>query len=68
MVYLYYLLKNFKHNVKLVLIFKGVAIVVVIKIFSNLLNLYTVGVLLEYIISWGPLALIIIFNQKLELY
>ena len=62
----YYLLKNFKHNVKLVLIFKGVAIVVVIKIFSNLLNLYTVGVLLEYIISWGPLALIIIFQPEIR--
>lgn len=62
----YYLLKNFKHNVKLVLIFKGVAIIVIIKIFSNLLNLYTVGVLLEYIISWGPLALIIIFQPEIR--
>ncbi|MDD4705659.1 MAG: diadenylate cyclase CdaA [Bacilli bacterium] len=62
----YYLLKNLKNNVKLVLIFKGVAIVVIIKIFSNLLNLYTVGVLLEYVISWGPLALIIIFQPEIR--
>ena len=44
----YYYLK-FENNVKLVLIFKGVAIIVVIKIISNILNLYT-G-LLEYVIS-----------------
>lgn len=62
----YYLLKNLKNNVKLVLIFKGVAIIVVIKIFSNLFNLYTVGLLLEYLISWGPLALIIIFQPEIR--
>lgn len=62
----YYLLKNLRNNVKLVLIFKGVAIIVVIKIFSNLLNLYTIGLLLEYVISWGPLALIIIFQPEIR--
>lgn len=62
----YYLLKNLRNNVKLVLIFKGVAIIVVIKIISNLLNLYTIGLLLEYVISWGPLALIIIFQPEIR--
>ena len=62
----YYLLKNLKNNVKLVLIFKGVAIIVVIKLFSNWLKLYTIGMLLEYVISWGPLALIIIFQPEIR--
>ncbi len=62
----YYLLKNLKNNVKLVLIFKGIAIIVVIKIISNVLNLFTVGLLLEYVISWGPLALIIIFQPEIR--
>lgn len=62
----YYLLKNLKNNVKLVLIFKGVALLVVIKIISNILNLYTVGLLLEYTISWGPIALIIIFQPEIR--
>jgi len=62
----YYLLKNLKSNVKLVLIFKGVAIIVVIKILSNLLNLYTIGMLIEYVISWGPIALIIIFQPEIR--
>jgi diadenylate cyclase len=62
----YYLLKNLKNNVKLVLIFKGVVIIILIKILSDLLNLYTVGLLLEYVIEWGPLALIIIFQPEIR--
>ena len=62
----YYLLKNMKNNVKLVLIFKGAIFLIVIKIISNLLDLYTIGLLLEYVISWGPLALIIIFQPEIR--
>ena len=62
----YYLLKNLKNNVKLVLIFKGVAICLIIKVISSILNLYTIGMLLEYVISWGPIALIIIFQPEIR--
>lgn len=62
----YYLLKNMKNNVKLVLIFKGAIFLIIIKIISNLLDLYTIGLLLEYVISWGPLALIIIFQPEIR--
>ena len=62
----YYLLKNLKNNIKLVLIFKGAALIIAIKIISNLLDLYTIGMLLEYVISWGPLALIIIFQPEIR--
>ena len=62
----YYIFKNIKNNVKMVLIFKGVLIVLLIKVLSNLLNLYTVGLLLEYVLSWGPIALIIIFQPEIR--
>ena len=62
----YYILKNVKNNIKLVLIVKGVVIILLIKILSDLLNLYTVGVLLEYIVSWGPLAIIVIFQPEIR--
>ncbi len=62
----YYILKNVKNNIKLALIVKGVVIILIIKILSDLLNLYTVGVLLEYIVSWGPLALIVIFQPEIR--
>ena len=62
----YYILKLIKNNVKLVLIFKGVIIIVLLKIVSDWMHLNTVGILLEYAISWGPLALIIIFQPEIR--
>lgn len=63
---IYYILKNLKNNIKMVLIFKGVIIIILIKIASDLFNLTTVGLLLEYVIMWGPLALIIIFQPEIR--
>lgn len=62
----YFLLKNLKNNIKMVLIFKGIVFIIIIKVLSNLLNLYTVGLLLEYVIMWGPLALIIVFQPEIR--
>jgi len=62
----YFIFKNIKNNVKMVLIFKGVLIILAIKIISNLLDLYTIGLLLEYVLSWGPIALIIIFQPEIR--
>lgn len=63
---IYFLFKNLKNNVKMVLIFKGIIWLILIKILSNVLNLYTVGVVLEYVISWGPIALIVIFQPEIR--
>lgn len=62
----YYILKNIKNNVKMVLIVKGIVIVLILKILSDLLDLYTVGVLLEYVVAWGPLAIIVIFQPEIR--
>ena len=51
----------------MILIFKGVIIIVFVKLLSDYLNLTTVGLLLEYVIMWGPLALIIIFQPEIRL-
>lgn len=63
---LYYILKNIKNNVKMSMLFKGLIILLIIKILSDLLDLHTIGLLLEYIIMWGPLALIIIFQPEIR--
>ena len=62
----YYLLKNFKNNVKMTLLIKGVLVILIIKLLSDWLGLVTVGLILEYIIAWGPLALIIIFQPEIR--
>lgn len=63
---LYYTLKNLRKNVKMVLLFKGILVIIVLKIFSDLLNLTAIGYLLNYVIMWGPLALIIIFQPEIR--
>ena len=62
----YQLLKYSRNNFKLTLIFKGVLIIIGLKLLSDWLNLNTVGIILEYVISWGPLALIIIFQPEIR--
>lgn len=63
---LYYILKNLRKNVKMVLIFKGILILVALKLLSDLLDLVTIGYLLDYVITWGPLALIVIFQPEIR--
>ncbi len=63
---IYYVLKSMKNNVKLTLIFKGVFIVAVMKGISDFFDLVTIGLLLEYAIMWGPLALIIVFQPEIR--
>lgn len=62
----YFILKNIKNNVKLSMLFKGVAIILILKFISDWLGLTTIEVLLEYIIQWGPVALIIIFQPEIR--
>ena len=62
----YYILKNVKNNVKMALIVKGIIILVIVKLFSDILNLYTVGLLLEYVFEWGPLAVIVLFQPEIR--
>lgn len=62
----YYILKNIKNNIKMVLIVKGVLLIIAIELISKIFNLYTVGLILEYVLEWGPLAIIIIFQPEIR--
>ena len=64
--FIYYILKNVKNNVKMALIVKGIIVLVVVKVLSDILNLYTVGILLEYVFEWGPLAIIVLFQPEIR--
>lgn len=63
----YFLLKSIRNNVKMTLLFKGIAIIVFIKILSDLLGLTSIGLLLDYMVVWGPLAIIIIFQPEIRM-
>jgi len=48
------------------MLFKGLLILLLIKILADALDLFTIGLMLEYVIMWGPLALIIIFQPEIR--
>lgn len=63
---LYFILKSLRKNVKMALLFKGILFIVFLKIISDFFSLVTIGFLLDYVIMWGPLALIIIFQPEIR--
>ena len=62
----YYILKNLRKNVKMALLFKGIIIIIVLKLVSDLFDLVTISFILNYVIEWGPIALIIIFQPEIR--
>ena len=62
----YYVLRNLRKNVKMALLFKGILFIFILKILSDVFDLSTLGYLLNYVIVWGPLALIIIFQPEIR--
>ncbi len=65
-VLVYSVLKNLRNNVKMVFLLKGIIILIILKVISDYLELKTTGVILEYILTWGGLALIIIFQPEIR--
>ena len=63
---IYYILKNIKNNIKLSLIFKGLVFIVFLYLISDWFGFVTIGVLLDYILQWGPIALIVIFQPEIR--
>lgn len=62
----YFILKSLKNNVKFTMLFKGIIMIIVIKVLSDIFDLKTVGLLLEYVVMWGPLALVIVFQPEIR--
>ena len=63
---LYFILKSLSKNLKMVLLFKGIVFILILKILSDWFDLVTIGYLLDYAIEWGILALIIIFQPEIR--
>ena len=50
----------------LIFYFKGLLIILFLKVISSAFSLVTVGYLLDYIIQWGPIAIIVIFQPEIR--
>ena len=62
----YSVIKNLKGNIKMVFLLKGIIILGIVKLLSDWLDLRTTKLILEYILNWGVLALIIIFQPEIR--
>lgn len=63
---LYYALKFVRNNTRTVQIFKGIILVLAAKFFANLFGLDAVGWLADMFVSWGFVAIIIIFQPEIR--
>ena len=62
----YVILKSLRKNMKMVMLFKGIVIIALVKVVSSWLDLVTIGYFIDYVIEWAPLALIVIFQPEIR--
>ncbi|MBR5048079.1 MAG: diadenylate cyclase CdaA, partial [Erysipelotrichaceae bacterium] len=64
---LYYIMKVVKSNQKTIQTFQGLVLVIIIQAVSKLLGLKTVNQLASTVVSWGVIAIIVIFQPEIRL-
>lgn len=62
----HYLLMIFRGNARTIQIIKGILIVIIVKILAGLLQLSTLNFILDYLLNWGFLAVVIIFQPEIR--
>lgn len=62
----YIILKSLRKNMKMIMLFKGILVIIFTKIISSWLDLVTIGYFIDYVIEWAPLALIVIFQPEIR--
>jgi len=63
---LYYLIKLLKRNVRTMQLFKGVILILIIKLLTTVFNLTTLNGLVDTVLTWGVLGLIVIFQPEIR--
>lgn len=62
----YYCLRIVKNNSRTIQIFKGVLLIILIRSVSSIVGLHTVANLANSLMSWGVIAIIIIFQPEIR--
>lgn len=63
---IYYVISMFKMNMRSMQLFKGVLVIVFVKVITSFFRLSTLDFLVDSIINWGVLAIIIIFQPEIR--
>ena len=65
-VLLYYGIMMFKTNMRTMQLFKGVIVVLLVKAITSVLGLVTLGTIVDAVITWGALAIVVIFQPEIR--
>lgn len=65
-VLLYYGIMMFKTNMRTMQLFKGVIVVLLVKAVTSVLGLVTLGTIVDAVITWGVLAIVVIFQPEIR--
>ncbi|HAJ15800.1 diadenylate cyclase [Sharpea azabuensis] len=63
---IYFLITNFKKSQRTLQVFKGVILILIAKAITSFFGLATLNSLVDAILSWGVLAIIIIFQPEIR--
>lgn len=63
---LYYLIEIVRRNIRTQQIFKGVLLILILKLVSSFFNLNMVSWLIDIILNWGVVAVIIVFQPEIR--
>ena len=62
----YYLILIVKKNLRTLQIFKGILIILLVKLLTEALNLNTLGYLVNAVLMWGTVAIFVIFQPEIR--
>lgn len=65
-VFLYYLIRIMRYNVRMIQILKGVVILIIVRVVSGFIGLETVNWLVGLVLDWGVVLLVIIFQPEIR--
>lgn len=63
---LYLLISMFKQNMRTMQLFKGILIILILKLVTSLFGLSTMGYLIDTVLTWGIVAVVVIFQPEIR--
>ncbi len=63
---IYYIIRIVRRNARTMQIFKGILFIIVLKFVTEIIGLTTLGYLTDNVLTWGFLAIIIIFQPEIR--
>ena len=63
---IYVLVSMMRQNMRTMQLFKGVLLILILKMFTNLLGLSAMDYLVDTVLTWGVVAIIIVFQPEIR--